>query len=190
MVDETEEKSPPEWAKKIAWKIVEPLMYQRPCTGDDIENPDLVLWRRDVDGLVDSYARRLEEERQKADEWKEKAEFFMTQYQDKVGINQLIEIQTILVRDRDAALTKLATVEQTLFEAQQALIREGTERDDARKGWYDADLQRDAALTEAKALREALTTVMDELMDKGEVSAEAQDNALVALAALDAKEPT
>lgn len=46
-----------------AREICEPLLYQRPCTGDDIENPGLLLWRRDYDKLCERIAAALAAER-------------------------------------------------------------------------------------------------------------------------------
>lgn len=49
----------PEDAMQQARELCEPLLYQRPCTGDDIENPGLLLWRRDHDRLCDSIASAI-----------------------------------------------------------------------------------------------------------------------------------
>src|SRR6266851_3295783 len=38
-----------------------PLLYQRACTGDNVEDPGLILWRRDYDRLLENNARAIEQ---------------------------------------------------------------------------------------------------------------------------------
>ena len=52
-------KPAPREAIEQAREICEPLLYQRPCTGDDIENPGLLLWRRDYRRLCARIATAL-----------------------------------------------------------------------------------------------------------------------------------
>jgi len=52
--------------------ICEPLLYQRPCTDSDIENPGLLLWRRDYDRLCERISAALIREVERRREAEEK----------------------------------------------------------------------------------------------------------------------
>lgn len=57
---------PSDRALREAREACEPLLYQRPCTGEDIEDPGLVLSRRDLDALVERNALALDRWRREA----------------------------------------------------------------------------------------------------------------------------
>ncbi len=48
-------------ARERAAAACEPLIHQRSCTGDNIEDPGLILWRRDYNKLVERNACAIEQ---------------------------------------------------------------------------------------------------------------------------------